>query len=203
MEKICNKCGISKTLEEFYKNKNRQDGYDYYCKVCTKKYYEKNKKEHNIRSIKWSKTNIKKSREINKKYHLINKDKNLLRNKIRRRNSPLLKVKDSLRGRLYHALKEINVVKSISSMELLGCSPNDCRLYIEKQFRNPMSWENYGIIWEIDHIKPCSSFDLTDPDQQKQCFHYTNLQPLFITTEIAHNFGYLSEIGNRNKHGNI
>jgi hypothetical protein len=41
-----------------------------------------------------------------------------------------------------------------------------------------MSWSNHGTIWEIDHIKPVSSFDLTDEDQQKQCFHYTNLQPL-------------------------
>jgi hypothetical protein len=44
-----------------------------------------------------------------------------------------------------------------------------------------MTWLNHGQIWEIDHIKPCSSFDLTDLEQQKQCFHYTNLQPLFKT----------------------
>jgi hypothetical protein len=43
-----------------------------------------------------------------------------------------------------------------------------------------MSWNNHGSYWEIDHIKPCSSFDLTDIEQQKQCFHYTNLQPLTI-----------------------
>lgn len=43
-----------------------------------------------------------------------------------------------------------------------------------------MSWENYGFYgWHIDHIKPCSKFDLTDPKQQEQCFHYSNLQPLW------------------------
>jgi len=43
-----------------------------------------------------------------------------------------------------------------------------------------MSWDNYGYRgWHIDHIRPCASFDLTDPEQQRECFHYTNLQPLW------------------------
>ena len=43
-----------------------------------------------------------------------------------------------------------------------------------------MSWNNYGFdTWHIDHIIPCDKFDLTDPKQQEQCFHYTNLQPLW------------------------
>jgi len=41
-----------------------------------------------------------------------------------------------------------------------------------------MSWDNYGSYWHIDHIRPCASFDLTDPEQQKDCFDFTNLQPL-------------------------
>ena len=43
-----------------------------------------------------------------------------------------------------------------------------------------MMWDNYGLYWEIDHIIPCFSFELTDPEQQKKCFYYTNLQPLTI-----------------------
>ena len=51
--------------------------------------------------------------------------------------------------------------------------------HIEIQFKEGMSWENHSLNgWHIDHIIPCASFDLTDPDQQKKCFHYTNLQPL-------------------------
>ena len=46
--------------------------------------------------------------------------------------------------------------------------------------KNILACENYGTFgWHIDHIRPCSSFDLTDLEQQKQCFHYTNLQPLW------------------------
>jgi hypothetical protein len=48
-----------------------------------------------------------------------------------------------------------------------------------------MSWDNYGIAgWHIDHIKPCCTFDLTDLEQQKQCFHYTNLRPLWAKDNL-------------------
>jgi hypothetical protein len=65
-----------------------------------------------------------------------------------------------------------------------------------------MTWENHGDIWEIDHIQPCSSFNLTQEIEQQKCFYYTNLQPLFKTTQIAQSLGYVNEIGNRNKSSN-
>ena len=46
-------------------------------------------------------------------------------------------------------------------------------------FHPGMSWDNYGSAWHIDHIRPCSSFDFSDPEQQKKCFHFSNLQPLW------------------------
>lgn len=49
-----------------------------------------------------------------------------------------------------------------------------------------MSWENRGNFgWHVDHIKPCASFDLTKPEEQAKCFHYTNLQPLWARENIA------------------
>ena len=43
-----------------------------------------------------------------------------------------------------------------------------------------MTWENHGIGgWHVDHIRPCADFNLLDPEQQRQCFHFTNLQPLW------------------------
>jgi len=85
-----------------------------------------------------------------------------------------------IRSRFKEILKNKNFKKDKSPIELIGCSISDLKFYLESQFKDGMSWENHGIKgWHIDHIKPCSSFDLTDIEQQKQCFHYTNLQPLW------------------------
>lgn len=50
-----------------------------------------------------------------------------------------------------------------------------------------MSWDNHGKFWHIDHITPCKSFDLTDPIQQKICFNYMNLQPLWNYENLQKN----------------
>jgi hypothetical protein len=63
-------------------------------------------------------------------------------------------------------------------MGLIGLSLVEFRAYFESHFLPGMTWENHGD-WHIDHKKPCSKFDLSDPDQQRLCFHYTNLQPLW------------------------
>ncbi len=70
-------------------------------------------------------------------------------------------------------------------MELIGCSSKELESYLETQFTEGMTWDNYGYYgWHIDHIKPCASFDLSDPEQQKLCFHYSNLQPLWAKENI-------------------
>jgi hypothetical protein len=65
-------------------------------------------------------------------------------------------------------------------MKKLGCDVITFKKYLESQFKEGMNWNNYGRKgWHIDHIRPCSNFDLSNLEQQKQCFHYTNLQPLW------------------------
>lgn len=73
--------------------------------------------------------------------------------------------------------------KSGSAIELLGCSIDEARLHIERQFSTGMSWANYGE-WHVDHIKPLASFDLADPAQLARACHYKNLQPLWALDNL-------------------
>ncbi len=71
-------------------------------------------------------------------------------------------------------------------MRLVGCSLDFLRKHIEAQWKEGMSWDNYGRGgWSLDHIFPCSAFDLTKPEHQFQCFNWTNLQPLWEKENIS------------------
>ena len=72
-------------------------------------------------------------------------------------------------------------------MELIGCSVEELKQHLESQFRDGMSWENYGTTWHIDHIIPCTAFDMTDEEQQRTCFNYKNLQPLLAEENLLKN----------------
>ena len=70
-------------------------------------------------------------------------------------------------------------------MELIGCSKEELIKHLESQFIEGMTWENWSLNgWHIDHIRPISSFDLSDPAQAKECFHYSNLQPLWAIDNL-------------------
>ncbi len=140
-----------------FKNKKRETNKNYYLK------------------------NIEKIRESSKKYRkknwkIILAKKNEYTKKQRQINFNF-KLKSNCRTRLYQALK--GKVKSARTMELIGCSIEELWNHLESKFKPFMRKENYGKLWQVDHIIPCASFDLSDPEQQKKCFHYTNLQPLW------------------------
>jgi hypothetical protein len=96
------------------------------------------------------------------------------------------RLRNVLQKRIIAAIK--GNYKSASTVELLGCSIEQFKLYLEAQFWKDerVDWITYGPKgWHLDHIRPCASFDLSDPTQQKKCFHYTNLQPLWWDENIA------------------
>lgn len=89
-----------------------------------------------------------------------------------------------MRSRFTKILKNIKQQhKYYRTEKLLGADINTVRQHLEKQFLPGMTWDNHGD-WHIDHIKPCALFDLTQKCQQLQCFHYTNLQPLWAMDNI-------------------
>jgi hypothetical protein len=93
---------------------------------------------------------------------------------------PVRKLKANLRIRTSKALR--GRYKSGSAVKDLGCTGDELRLYLEAQFIEGMTWDNYGIKvghWSIDHIIPLSSVDLTNRDEFLKVSHYTNLQPMW------------------------
>jgi len=102
--------------------------------------------------------------------------------KERRKRDPNFRIRCTLSDRVRRVVSRN--LKSGSSVMLLGCSLADFRIYLESKFDVGMSWDNYGHKkgqWNIDHIIPCALFDLTKPEHQKRCFHFSNLQPMWAT----------------------
>lgn len=91
-----------------------------------------------------------------------------------------MKIKANLGNRIRAVLKMINEPKTKFTTELVGCTIKQLRCHLASLFTEGMNWKNHTLHgWHIDHIMPCSLFDLSDPIQQKKCFHWSNLQPLW------------------------
>ena len=108
------------------------------------------------------------------------------RKKVRRITDPSFRIVESLRTRITTALRRKGGFrKATSTFTLIGCSAGELRQFLEEQFQTGMTWENYGKYgWHIDHVRPCASFNMIDSEQQRICFHYTNLQPLWAVDNI-------------------
>lgn len=99
-----------------------------------------------------------------------------------RRKIPEVRIKSALRARLCTILKRSNGSKSGKMVELIGCTMPFLRAYLESLWKEGMSWNSYGYgrgHWVIDHVIPCDNFNLLDPEEQRKCFNYKNLQPLW------------------------
>ena len=155
-------------------------------KKSNKEYYLKNKERLIEYQKEWNLKNQEHYKEYNKEYRLKNKEKkkeynrkNIERTRIWEKNryhtNINFKLRKICRSRIRKALKGIN--KSAATMELIGCTINELRKHLESKFEPWMNWKNYGL-WDIDHIKAMSNFDLRCPVQQHACCHWSNLQPL-------------------------
>lgn len=226
--KICSQCKFEKNIKEFNKERKQKDGYNNSCKECVKIQQSKFRLKYNPKQIfkpnhkicncckdelhfdnfyplKLGKFGLHNNCKIccSKKFkEWQNKNGKDWENKYRKERKKTdiqFKLKCLLRGRINDALKKGKVTKRHSSLKILDCGLDFYKEYLQNQFLPVFTWENHGIVWEIDHIEPCSSFDLTKDEEVKKCFHYTNTMPRFKTTEIAQSFGYPNHIGNRDK----
>ena len=194
MDRVCIKCELSKSMDEFYKNGRF---YKTICKECDKKKSELYRKENYERvttsNREFGRVNREKRSEYSKKRYAIKRDEilkqqkeywskpeNKARKALRKREQWLkdanLRIASACRCRIFKSLK--GQKKSKATEKLVGCSFSELKKCLESKFLDGMDWNNYGV-WHIDHILPCASFDLSKQEAQEKCFHYTNLQPLW------------------------
>jgi len=95
--------------------------------------------------------------------------------------NPSHRIKNSIRTRIWKMLRRQYVYKTNHTVEYLGCTIEQLKAHLSSLFKPDMTWQNYGELWEIDHIRPCASFDLTQQRNQYECFHYSNTKPSYIT----------------------
>ncbi|MEK6884935.1 MAG: hypothetical protein AABY22_35215 [Nanoarchaeota archaeon] len=204
--KFCKYCHIIKSLIDFNIHPKTKDGHSNKCKSCEKKYKIEYKKKNPNAFKKWQEKNpdydkqritteerklkikdyCEKNKEKRNEYNRNYKKKNrkLVSEyakeycKKRKKTDINFRLLCNLRNRIRYAI--IGNIKSNSTISLLGCSPEEVKNYLQKKFKTEMNWLNYGSYWEIDHIVPCSFFNLSLEEQQRKCFHYTNLQPLTV-----------------------
>ena len=171
-----NREAILKSKREYYKN-NREALLER-SKEYFKEWYKNNGDTHKEYVREYSKNN----REV------INKYKN------NRYSTDLnYKMRENLRNVLHNKLKRHLIKETTpefsytkSSLSYLGCTVEELKTHIENQFEDGMTWENWTRDgWHLDHIIPCSSFDLTKKKEQEKCFHYTNLQPLWAEDNMS------------------
>jgi hypothetical protein len=164
--KKCCKCKCWQPLIEYNYSKTHWDNLRVDCKKCL---------------TEWRKENRKILNEKHKEYE-----------KNRKLTDAEFKLIKTLRSRLSRAIKRQKSNKCDTTIELLGCSISFLKIFLEAKFKEGMTWENHGK-WHIDHIKPCASFNLLDEEEQKKCFHYTNLQPLWASENLSKGCKYIDE----------
>ena len=113
------------------------------------------------------------------------RERNRIYNNIKSATSIEFRILKNLRSRTRFALKKWDTIKSDSTENLLGCTISFFKEYFSSLFIEGMTWELFmnGDI-HIDHIIPCISFNLSNEDEQRKCFHYTNLQPLWAIDNL-------------------
>lgn len=152
MSKKCIKCDIEQQLDEYQLRKDTGK-YRNDCKSCCQ-----------TRINTYRRENV----EYKKRYNEYRKK--------RRLQDTQFAIMDRLRARVRKMLAANDCTKYYTTVKLLGCSMEDFKKHLISKFYSDMSWESKNFV--LDHIIPCSWFDLSNPIHQKNCFNYKNIQPL-------------------------
>lgn len=198
--KCCSRCKEIKPVSSFSRRSQGLAGYRAACKSCavvaTKargdrdperrlergRIWRKNNQTHVKASMRaWYEANKETRQAYNRRYKQSHRDSINTRREQRKKSDMQYKLRCWISTTTCNAAKGS---KTEGSLELLGCTPAEFRLYLEAQFLPGMSWDNHGE-WHIDHVLPISEFDLTDPTQMREAFNYLNTQPMWAFDNIS------------------
>lgn len=167
---ICYECKRNQSFRDYKNNKER-------ISRTNKKSSIKNYEQRKESGKKWVKKNIEKSREIKKNYKIRNRERYLLQAREyskRKRQDPFYRISHSMSKAVWAWLKGNKGFRHWE--DIVGWKVEDLKFRLQSLFKSDMNWENYGSVWEIDHIKPkslCISFE--------ECWNLENLQPLYCS----------------------
>jgi hypothetical protein len=151
-------------------------------------YRQKNRAKHIQQSIEWRRNNVERKRESEREYYKKNY-----------RSNVIYKLSKNVRTRICEFIKVKKINKNNTTFNLVGCSSEELKLHLERQFTIGMSWDNHGVFgWHIDHIIPLNSADIED-ELFKLC-HYTNLQPLWAPENLSKGDKILTPLPNNSLH---
>ena len=154
--------------------------------VAMKKYFSKPETKERLRKNYniWYEQNKEHRKEYLKEYREKNID-NIRKTKRdyernRKARDPLYKLISNFRTAIYQVLKENSVEKNKSYFDILQYTPEELINHLEKQFKDDMTWDNYGI-WHVDHKLPITSFDIQEMGDEEfmRCWCLDNLQPMW------------------------
>jgi hypothetical protein len=174
--KKCTNCNIEKMLTNFHKSKDGKFGVKSICKECKiilrKIEYNDNRDKHLLNKQKYYENN---------KNILLEKVKDYRKNRLEM--DPFFKMKENIRTLIRNSFRRKFTTKSEKTINILGCTFEEFKLHIEKQFTSEMNWDNQGSYWHLDHIKPVSL--ATTEQELIELNHYTNFQPLFWKENLS------------------
>ena len=177
---VCSLCETEKSKDQFILS-NRNN----YCRSCRREYnrnYYKNNTELQNKKKNYRENHKEPLRRWHSQYKKDHRELINEHHTERLKTDINFRLTCRLRARLYAALR--NMQKKGSAIKDLGCTLPELKRWLESNFKDGMTWENYGE-WHIDHIIPLSRVDLTREEHLRKVCHYTNLQPLWATENLA------------------
>ena len=183
--KVCAKCKEQKEVVDFHNDKYSKDGKKSSCKFCAKIYCNNNRLRIINNKKKWLELNKDYASQYRKEHYQINKERVLKQTKAYAKNklktNSLFKLTSSVRNAIGNSIRSNGYTKKSRSYKILGCSFEEFKIHLERQFTKGMTWEKLGE-WHLDHIYPVSL--AKDEDEIIKLNHYTNFQPLWAIDNI-------------------